>query len=301
MMIGYVAFSLIVVLQLVLLAQTTDLVGGHGGRVGVASVLFAALGGYVYAISTVALRVGPWLGVLIASFATPVAGLVIGWLFLRLRENDFLLATLAAQMGFLELANNLPVLGGPLGIRNIPSPALGFIFHDPALNALWVLGPAVMICSILLVRLLGEDCQFGRLVRWIRDDELSATAFGLSIDRLHIVLFVFMALFSGLAGVGIVASQGYVSPRSFDLWLSLTVLTVVYLSGTGGNPLAMFAGAIMLVIFNELLRSFGSMPELVGPIQQIALNVILIAVLHVRRRGIAGPVIEFGPSANRLE
>jgi branched-chain amino acid transport system permease protein len=158
-----------------------------------------------------------------------------------------------------------------------------------------------MICSVILVRLLGEDSQLGRLVHWIRDDELSAIAFGLPVDRLQIVLFVFLALFSGLAGVGIVASQGYVSPRSFDLWLSLTVLTVVYLSGTGGNPLAMFAGAMTVVVLNELMRSFGSMPELVGPIQQIALNVILIAVLLVRRRGIAGPVIEFGPSANRLE
>jgi branched-chain amino acid transport system permease protein len=300
-MIGYVVFNLIVVLQLVLLAQCTDLVGGHGGRMGVASVLFAALGGYAYAISAVTLRVGPWLSVLLALFATCVSALVMGWLFLRLRENDFLLATLAAQMGFVELANNVSILGGPLGIRNVPSPALGTILHYPALDAMWVLGPAVVICSLTLVRLLGEAGRLGRLVRWIRDDELSATAFGLPVDRLQIALFGFLALFSGLAGVGIVVAQGYVSPGSFDLWLSLTVLTVVYLSGTGGNPLAMFAGAVTLVVLNELLRSFGSMPELVGPVQQIALNVILIAVLLVRRRGIAGPIIEFGPSANRME
>jgi branched-chain amino acid transport system permease protein len=300
-MTGYVVFNLIVVLQLVLLAQSTDFVGGHGGRMGVAAVLFAALGGYMYALSTVTLGVGCWLSVFLALLATSIAALVLGWLFLRLRENEFLLATLAVQLGFLEVANNVSILGGPLGIRNIPSPSVRAILHDPALNAIWVLGPGVMMCSVILVRLLGEDSQLGRLVHWIRDDELSAIAFGLPVDRLRIVLFVFLALFSGLAGVGIVASQGYVSPRSFDLWLSLTVLTVVYLSGTGGNPLAMFAGAMTLVVLNELLRSFGSMPELVGPIQQIALNVILIAVLLVRQRGIAGPVIEFGPSANRLE
>jgi branched-chain amino acid transport system permease protein len=249
----------------------------------------------------VTLRVGPWIGVLLALLVTCVSGLVMGWLFLRLRENDFLLATLAAQMGFLELANNVSILGGPLGIRNVPSPALGTLLHDPALDSMWLLGPAVVICSFTLVRLLGESGRLGPLVRWIRDDELSATAFGLPVDRLEVTIFAFMALFSGLAGVGIVVSQGYVSPGSFDLWLSLTVLTVVYVSGTGGNPLAMFAGAVTLVVLNKSLRSFGSMPDLVGPAQRIALNVILIAVLLMRRRGIAGPVIEVGPSANRLE
>lgn len=300
-MIGYIAFNLIIVLELVLLAQSTDLVGGHGGRMGVASVLFAALGGYMYAISTVTLRVSPWLSVLIALVATCTSAMVVGVLFLRLRENNFLLATLAAQMGFLEVANNVSVLGGPLGIRDIPTPTLRAILHDPALDAMWVLVPAAIVCSVTLVRVLGEDGRLGRLVHWIRDDELSATAFGLPVNRLQVALFIFLAFFSGLAGVGIVVAQGYVSPKSFDLWLSLTVLTVVYLSGTGGNPLAMFAGAVTLVALNELLRSVGSVPELVGPVQQIALNVILIAVLLVRRRGIAGPVIEFGPSANQLE
>lgn len=300
-MIGYFVFNLIVVMQLVLLAQSTDLVGGHGGRMGVAGVLFAAVAGYIYAISSVTLKVDPWLSVLLALSATCVSALVLGWLFLRLRENDFLLATLAAQMGFLELANNVSILGGPLGIRNVPSPALRTILHDPALDAMWLLGPAVVICTVILIRLLGESGRLGRLVHWIRDDELSATAFGLPVDRIQLTMFSLMALFSGLAGVGIVVSQGYVSPGSFDLWLSLTVLTVVYVSGTGGNPLAMFAGASTLVVLNELLRSVGSMPELVGPVQQIALNLILISVLLMRRRGFAGPILEFGPSASRLD
>jgi len=300
-MTGYLAFNLIVVLQLVLLAQSTDLVGGHGGRMGVASVLFAAVGGYVFALSAATFRISPWLSVFLALLVTCVSAMAVGWLFLRLRENEFLLATLAAQMGFLELVNNVSILGGPLGIRNIPSPALGAILHDTALDAIWVLGPAVLISSVSLLRLLGENGRLGGIVHWIRDDELSATVFGLPVDRLQISLLVFLGFFSGLAGVGIVVSQGYVSPKSFDLWLSLTVLSVVYLSGTGGNPLAMFAGAAALVVLNESLRSVGSMPELVGPVQQIALNAILIAVLVMRRRGLAGPTIEFGPSANRLE
>ncbi len=300
-MIGYFVFNIILLLQLVLLAQTTDLVGGYGGRVGVASVLFAAIGGYAYATSTITIGIGPWKSVALALMATLAIGLFIGWLFLQLRENDFLLATLAGQLGFLEIANNIRILGGPLGIRGIPAPTLGPVLSDSALQAIWLVLPAVIICSIALVKLFGPYARFGSLIRWVRDDELSAHAFGLPVERLQIAIFLFLSFFSGIVGMGIVVAQSYVSPNTFDLWLSITVLTVVYISGTGGNPLWMFAGATILVLINEGLRSLGSFPELVGPLQQITLNVILVAILIFRRRGIAGPEIEFGPSANRLE
>jgi len=297
----YLAFYVIVIFQMVLLAQFTDLLGGHRGRISVASVLFAAIGGYSYALFAATFRIGPWLAVLFAILTTSILAFISSYLLMHLCENDFLLATLSAQMGLIELVNNLSCFGGPLGIRNIPTPSIGTTLIDPSLNAIWILAPAVLISSIVLPRLLDDRSSFGRVVHWIRDDELSAAAFGLSVSRLQVALLVIVGGFSGLAGIGIVVAQGYVSPGSFDLWLSLTVLTVVYLSGTGANPLAMFGGSVTFVVLNESLRSFGSRPELVGPVQQITLNAILIAVLLVRRRGFAGPIIAFGPSANELE
>ena len=300
-MTGYAVFSLITLLQFGLLAQATDALGGHAGRVGVASVLFAAIGGYAYALLTVRAEYEPWWTVFVVLGFTAGLGFALGWILMHLRGHDFLLGTIAAQMGFLELANNLPALGGPLGIRNIPPTTLGLFSDDPALSALWILIPGAVFSGILLQQAVGQRGYSAKMLHWVRDDPISAYAFGISANRWQVAVFTMHAMLSGLAGTAIVVAQGYVSPRSFDLWLSLAILTVVYISGTGGNPMAMYYGAAALLAIGEVLRSFGHLPELVGPIQQIATNVILIGILAIRRRGIAGPVIEVGPSATRLE
>jgi branched-chain amino acid transport system permease protein len=296
--IAYALFLLIIVLQLAVLAQGTDALGGHAGRVGVQAVFFAAVGGYAYAYCAVVLAVAPWASILIAVGLVLVIALFAGTLLLRLRTNDFLLASLAAQLGFAEVANNVPALGGPLGIRAVP-PAAPVASGDPGLDALWILGAAAIASSLLLVYALCLT-RFGTLVHWIRDDVLSAAAIGVPIRTIQMSVFTTQALFAALAGIGLVISQGYVSPDSFDLTLAVAVLTVVYVSGTGGWPVAMFAGALVVVGLSEAVRTLQSLPQLVGPVQQIVVNALLIGVLVLRPRGIAGPVVEAGPSATIL-
>jgi branched-chain amino acid transport system permease protein len=300
-MIGYAIFCLIITFQLGLLAQATDLLGGHAGRVGVASVLLAGTAGYAYAIFTVQAGWNPWWSVCLALGLTALISLALGWLLLHLRGNDFLLGTIAAQMGFSELANNLDAFGGALGVRNIPSLAGMSVSDAPVQGALWLLMPSSLIFGILLQRVLGERKYPTKILHWIRDDDISARTLGIAPERWRMAVFVLHAILAGLAGVSIVIAQGYVSSKSFDLSMSMTVLTVVYLSGTGGNPVLMYFGAAVLVAVGEFLRSFGGVPELVGPIQQITINAVLIAILTFMPRGLAGPIIEVGPSATRLE
>jgi branched-chain amino acid transport system permease protein len=297
--IAYALFVLVIVLQLVVLAQGTDALGGHGGRVGVQAVFFAAAGGYAYAFCAVVLALAPWAAIAISAGVICGIALIVGALFLRLRSNDFLLASLAVQLGFTEVANNLPALGGPLGIRNVPA-ATPFVSGDPGLDALWIFAPAALAVSVLLGYALCR-ARFGIVVHWIRDDVLSAAAIGIPVRSVQMTVFMTQALFAALAGIGLVISQGYVSPDSFDLSLSVAVLTVVYVSGTGGWPVAMFAGALVVVGLSEAVRVLQSLPQLVGPVQQIVVNALLIGVLVLRPRGLAGPAIEAGPSATILK
>src|SRR5207245_9761718 len=134
------------------------------------------------------------------------------------------------------------------------------------------------LVTLSLSLILSAHSQFSRSVHWIRDDTVSAVAFGIPINRLQIGLFAFHAGISAIVGMSIVVAEGYVSPKSFDISLSLTALTAVYLSGTGGHPIAMISGAAIVVILNEGLRAFGQSPELVGPIQEIVLNAVLIGI-----------------------
>jgi branched-chain amino acid transport system permease protein len=203
-------------------------------------------------------------------------------------------------MGFSELMNNLPILGGPLGIRNIPPITVFSMRGDAVQSALVLLIPGVVF-GVILQNLVGEKAHWGKILHWVRDDDVSARTFGIVPERWRIAIFTVHAMLAALSGLSMVIAQGYISPRSFDLWMSIEVLTVVYLSGTGGNPVAMYVGAAVLVMIGEFLRSFGELPQLVGPVQQIVTTAILIAILSFRRRGLAGPIIEAGPSAARLE
>lgn len=298
---GYLVYCAIQGTQLALLAMATDSLGGHSGRMGVSSVLFAATAGYGYALLAGRAGINPWLCVFLVTCISAFIGIVVGWLFLHLKEKDFLLATIAAQVGFVQLANNTELLGASLGLGNIPAPLFGRMTADPALNAAWLLLLAGVLFGAILSFVLNAKSRYSRAIHWIRDDAVSARAFGLSIEKWRLFLFLPHAAMSATVGISMVVVQGYVSPASFELWLSIQVLTVVYLSGTGGHPLSMFAGGAILVIISELLRSFGRFPDLVGPAQQITTNAILIGILVMRRRGLAGPILEIGPSATRLE
>ena len=108
-------------------------------------------------------------------------------------------------------------------------------------------------------------------------------------------------ILGGAAGVGVVIAQGFVAPRTFDLGLSLKVLTVVVLSGVGGSPFLMLLGSAILVLVTELASFAFTAPEAVGPLQQVLVSSVLIGFLVFRRRGIGGPVLESGPSSELFE
>lgn len=297
---SYVAFILVLALQLALLAQATDLLAGHTGRTGLTASVFAGVAGYFYAIATVKLLINPWLAVCLALLSTLPVSLFIGYLLLKLDTQGFLIASFALQVALVDLMRNLTLTGGPLGIRDIPAPSL-LSFGGSTIGSLLVVIPGVILATTALTLTLGPRSDLGRLFHWIRDDNKSATAFGVRSQRLLQSAFTVHAIISAIAGISFVIAQTYVGPNSFDLWLSLNVLAVVFLSGTGGATSLMLVGASMLVCLIELVNFVPLRPEAVGPLQKIIFNLLLVGILVFQRRGIGGPILEANPSAEMAE
>jgi branched-chain amino acid transport system permease protein len=292
---AYAIYLVVLVLQLAMLAQASDALGGHGGRVGVSSVLFATFGGYGYAFATVVAGVDPATAILLTTLGALAIGVPLGLLLLRLREDDYLLGTLAAQLGAVELINNLPLLGGPLGIRSVPG------FGSSLVGGLFVVVLAAAIGGFVLFRMLGRRNRLRESLHWLRDDTPSAFAVGISQRAVWIRVVAAQVAISAVVGMSIVIVQGYASPTTFGLSLSIAFLTTIYLGGTGASPLAMYLGAALLVALGEFVRSLDLPANWIGPFQQIVMASLLIAVLALRGRGLMGPKIEVGPSASRLE
>ncbi len=300
-MISYIFFLLALTIQIVLLAQATDLLAGHIGRISLAPALFAGVGAYSYAVLAVHRGWNPWLALIVSCMIVISASLPVGSLLLRLDADAFLIGTFAAQVAFVDLVNNVGFTGGPLGIRDIPGPKVPFLHSRATAESLILLVPALIISSFVLSKVVGPSSSMGRIYHWIRDDRQSAIAFGLRERSLLRKAFVVHGLISGVAGIGIAVAQSYIAPETFDLWLSLSILTAVFLGGTGGGCSNMIVGGAVLVALTELANSLPLSPSMVGAFQQVVINGCLVLILVFRRRGLGGPILESGPSAARFE
>lgn len=279
------------------MAKATDLLAGHSARLGFGAVLSAAIGAYSYALLSVHTGWSPLLALIAAIISGCLTGLVLAWLLLTLDADGYLLATFALQMAVVEMANNFDFTGGPLGIRNIPAPAFFKLRLGSDVSATIMLIGTTAIAATILIATVGKTSRLGRIIHWVRDDDMSAATSGVNMNRLLAAECILHGMIGASAGIGIAISQGYVGPRSFDLWLSLKVFAVVVISGTGGSPLIMLIGSAIIICLSEAVSTVFTDPTSVGPFQQVVINCVLIFVLIFRQRGLAGPLLTTGPSA----
>jgi branched-chain amino acid transport system permease protein len=88
------------------------------------------------------------------------------------------------------------------------------------------------------------------------------------------------ASFGGVAGSMFASFQGFVSPESFSLSESVTILAMVILGGIGHIP-GVIAGALLLALLPEVLR------HLVEPMQRAAFGEVLVPA-EIMRVGMVG-------------
>jgi branched-chain amino acid transport system permease protein len=295
---GHIIYLSVFIFELSLLAMATDLLAGHAGKIGVSAIFFGAIGGYGYALLTTRLLLHPILAIISVCIFVLILSYLCGFFLLNLKANEYLLGTFALEVGFISAVRNSDLTGGPLGIRNIPSPVDYIEMDDPTLAASIILGFSLIVSIAMLHRTLARDSPFGLRLRSARDDSRSANALGINVKVAYLIAFIIQAITSCIAGIGATVAQAYINPDSFGIELCLWVLAVVYLGGTGGKPAWMLISAFLYVALNELLALSVHDPLWVGPLQQITFNVGLILILLLRRRGLAGPALEEGPTGH---
>jgi ABC-type branched-subunit amino acid transport system permease subunit len=292
---AYLIYVAISILELGLIAAATDVMGGHGGRLGFGGVASACIGAYVYAIGSTGGNIAPAAAALCAVAIAASFGASVGWLATKWGADRYLLASFTIQVAIVEAANNLAVTGGPLGIRGIRSLAGANDDVQPVRAAVVLVIVAGTVLAFLSF-LTSDKLSFGQWLHWTRDDEMSAGAAGVSPFRVRAIAGAVHGGAAAIAGVGIACTQGYVGPQSFDVWLSLKVVTVLVVAGLAARPHYIILASASLVALGELISFAITNPTYVGPIQIIVLNSVLIGFLVLRRRGIAGPFVAVGSS-----
>lgn len=206
----------------------------------------------------------------LAVLTAALVGILIGLPALRLRGDYLAIVTLGLGEVVRVLANNLDhplnITNGPKGISPVERPPVGWLvdtagfFNLPITanqaNALffYLLVLGVMSIIVLINRRLDRS-RFGRAWVAIREDEIAARSMGIPLLRTKVLAFATGAAFSGVMGAIFSAKQLFVSPESFTLLQSITILAMVILGGMGSIQGAILGAAAVTLLNIEVLKS----------------------------------------------
>jgi branched-chain amino acid transport system permease protein len=209
--------------------------------------------------------------------AAAITGIILGTPVLRLRGDYLAIVTLGFGEVIRVLANNLDkpinLTNGPQGITPIQRPDLPVFFTSPEMLQ-WMSGIAkrnigqgdiygfffyalalvILIITIVVAKRL-EDSKLGRAWTAIREDETAAIAMGIPLVRMKLAAFSIGASFSGAMGVIFAANRTFVSPESFSLISSISVLVMVILGGLGSIPGVIMGAAVVTLLNIDFLQT----------------------------------------------
>ncbi len=245
----------------VLMGLGLNIVVGYAGLLDLGYVAFFAIGAYVMGILTTEGHLGFvamsfWTALPFSVGAATLAGILLGMPVLRMRGDYLAIVTL----GFGEIIRILALsdmlknyIGGAQGVLQIPKPSIaGFDFVKPEF-LFYVILIGVLIALFVSWRL--QDSRLGRQWMAMREDEDVAEAMGINLVSTKLLAFATGAAFSGLAGAIFASKLTSIFPHSFNLIVSINVLSLIIVGGIGSLP-GVIVGAFILVGLPELLREF---------------------------------------------
>ncbi|MBH0130641.1 branched-chain amino acid ABC transporter permease [Salinibacterium sp. NK8237] len=225
---------------------------GLNGQVSLGQAAFYAIGGYTTGLLVTKLSIDFGLALILAVIVSLAAGLLIGIPALRLKGHYLALATLGfGQVVALILVNWSWLSGGALGVSNIVAPLIGE-FELTTVSDWAVFIGIVMVVAIFVVQRVRVS-SFGRSMQAVRDSDVAAAAMGVSLSRVKVLAFAIGAAFAGLAGALNAGFITYISPGTYDLGLSVSMLAMVVVGGAK-SPWGAVIGAVLLTFLPEWLR-----------------------------------------------
>jgi branched-chain amino acid transport system permease protein len=222
---------------------TYQLSFGHAG--------FLAIGAYAAAILTIRAPAVPVpVTLLLAGLVTAVVGLALGVPCLRLEGLYLAMATLAFGFVVVEAILSLDWLTrGNDGLR-VPAARLGpwVLATDTARYYLVMAVTALLIVAAVNI----SRTRTGRALLAVRESEIAAQASGIHLAAYKTLAFVVSAFYTGVAGGLFALVVGFLSPDSFDVFLSVDFVAMIIIGGLG-SILGSVVGAAVITTLNDSL------------------------------------------------
>lgn len=274
------------------------LVGGSG-QVSLGHGAFMMIGAYTMALLVLhqpSLPLAANLGVIVV--VSVVAGVAVGAATARLHGPYLAGATLILAVGLPGLAHRYhQLLGGSngLNIRTAGAPPfLDGLVTTSEWRALVVWTTVVLGLAALATISAG---RLGRRMRAVRDDETAAAMAGVPVGATKVAAFVIASAAGGLAGGLQAYVLGTVTPGSFTLVLSLTLLAALVLGGIGSLWGALWASIAIVYLdvwATDLARAADLGRDVENNLPVVFFGVVLILVLRFWPLGVHGALRDLG-------
>jgi branched-chain amino acid transport system permease protein len=226
-----------------------NLVTGWCGQISLGHGAFFGLGSYCSAILMLRFGLADWMTLPIAAFFCFASGWLFGHPAARLQGLHLALASFALAAALPQLLKHRfaePLTGGTGGLALEAAQAPAWW---PASPALWLYAQTLAVLIIMIAlsaRILAS--RHGRAMIAVRDHALAAGTLGIDAARTKVTAFALSAMYAGIAGALSTSLVRFVSPDSFDVFLSITFLVGIVIGG-----LASVSGSLIGALFIQIV------------------------------------------------
>src|SRR3989449_8178274 len=277
----------------VLLALGLNIVVGYAGLLDLGYAAFFAIGAYTMGFLSSPVLGSPlygrswsfWVCIWLAAAVSALLGVVIGAPTLRVRGDYLAIITLGfgeiipvairnlgditIEIGSWRPVERLNLTGGENGVNPIGRPHLpGVPFETdpvPWYFLILIIGAASLWAMNRL-----RDSRLGRAWMAIREDETAADCTGVNPISTKLLAFALGASFSGFAGSVYAAKLQAITPGAFEFQVSIMLLCMVVLGGTGSLTGVILGGMLITLFDRVVLTETTSMVRSVGRATGIA-------------------------------
>ncbi len=276
----FYTFQLSMVLVYAIALLGLNLLVGYTGQISLGHGAFFGVGAYVAAVVMHRWDTPYFAALPMAAAVTFLLGVAVGIPALRLRGLYLALVTLAIAIFTVPLLKRFDsITGGSMGLTVAKpfAPVWTGLAEDQWLYFLALATAA--LCFVLVAGLLRS--RVGRALRAIRDNEIVAEMMGVRLAYYKTLAFAWSAMLAGVAGCVYTWVIAYVSPDSFTVALSITLLAGIVVGGLGSLWGAVLGAAFVMYV-----------PSLAQDVNDgapgVIFGIVVIALMYIAPTGLAG-------------
>lgn len=250
------------------------------GYVGLMPLMLAGVGGVAsYALVFFMRSYGWsfWIAMPTASVLAACVGVALGVPSLRLKGFYFTLCSLVIQSAMTLAFIFFPYYtNGDTGINQIQAP--DWFGQNMTSHQQDILIAVAAIVSVWITYFLVTS-KLGQRFIAIREDEILAEGLGIFVTREKLIAFFIVSLFASVGACLNAGYIGFISPRSFDVLVSLSIWLFVAFGGRG-TIYGPIIGCFILAPIPYLLESLDAFKDILSGSLIILITLLMPAGIY---------------------